>query len=294
MKVLIISGDKHFKPGNSRYDLQASGADLTVLYWGRGALFPRIPTGHFDVVTVQDPFFRGLFGLYVAKKLKVRFNVQIHTDLSAQSLFKNFIARIVLHRADSIRAVSQKIKNTVEKYHTRAPITVLPVYIDVSRYRSIERKPEGNTILWMGRFEPEKDPFFALDVLRDVCKRIEGVRLVMLGTGSLAPLLHKTAQSLPVEFPGWQDPIPYLASAGVVINTSHFEGFSAAMAEALAARVPVVTENVSGAAEMGATIVSREHFPGTITRILSDKVPGQLAITLPTSEQWLTQWVQTL
>lgn len=294
MKVLTISGDRRFRPGNHRYDLQASVVDLTVLYWGRGALFPRIPEDHFDVVTVQDPFFRGLFGLYVSKKLGTRFNVQIHTDLSAQSFFKNFIARIVLRHADSVRVVSQKIKDTVENFHVRASIVVLPVYIDVSRYRTIPRASDGRTILWVGRFEPEKNPFFALEILRVARKKSIDARLVMLGAGSLADGLRQSAAHLPVEFPGWQDPIVYLATAALVVSTSLHESWGASIVEALAAGVPVVAPDIGVAREAGAIVVSHEHMPGVVAEVLTHPKGGQLLLHLLNKEEWSRAWYDSL
>ena len=56
----MITGDPRFGPGNERYELQKRAVEeLSVIYWGKGALWPRIPKGHFDVVTAQDPFWRG-------------------------------------------------------------------------------------------------------------------------------------------------------------------------------------------------------------------------------------------
>ena len=71
MRVLVITGDRRFGPGNPRYDLQRQAVEeLTVVYWGRGALLPKLPAGPFDVVTAQDPFWRGFVGWYAAKRLR--------------------------------------------------------------------------------------------------------------------------------------------------------------------------------------------------------------------------------
>ena len=64
MKVLIITGDKKFGPGHERYELQRSVVDeLAVVYWGRGSYWPKLPKERFDVVTTQDPFWRGPWGV---------------------------------------------------------------------------------------------------------------------------------------------------------------------------------------------------------------------------------------
>ncbi len=296
MKVLAISGDKRFKPGNPRYDLQASAVDLAVVYWGWGALFPRIPEGHFDVVTAQDPFFRGLFALYVAQRLKARFNVQVHADLSAQPFFKYFIAKKVLRHADTIRVVSKKGKSQIEHIRVRGRISILPVFTDLSRFSSIVRKTDPHTILWVGRFEAEKNPFYALDVLKYVRKQGVDARLVMLGDGSLRGMLEgkASALSLPVKFPGWHDPAPYLATATLVLSTSIHESWGASIIEALAAGVPVVAPDVGVAREAGAIVVSHEHMPGIVTEALQSGAETHLAITMPSKDEWVKEWVTTL
>jgi glycosyltransferase involved in cell wall biosynthesis len=287
MKVLVITGDKTFGPGHPRYDLQRSVVDeLAVVYWGRGSLWPALPTGYFDVVTVQDPFWRGLFGWIVAKRLGARLNVQIHTDLSAQNFLRHVVAQIVLRHADSVRVVSEKIKNQIN--HPRAQ--VLPVYIDIERFKSISRHPEPNTILWMGRFEDEKDPLFALEILR----HHPGAKLIMLGRGSLETLLHERARGLPVEFPGWQDPAPYLARASVVLCTSKHESFGASIVEALAAGVPVVAPNVGVAREAGALLAPKSGLGVKVAEVLQMGTHGELKLTLPNAHEWARQWRETL
>jgi glycosyltransferase involved in cell wall biosynthesis len=287
MNVLVITGDKKFGPGHLRYELQRRAVDsLEVVYWGRGSIRPALPAGPFDVVTAQDPFWRGLYGWYAAKKYKARFNVQVHTDLSAASFLHRTLARIVLRLAHSVRVVSEKIKGQVKHPH----ITILPIYVDASKFKTIVRNPEGSLVLWVGRFEPEKDPLYALDVLRGV----PGAKLVMLGAGSLEPILRHRAAELPVGFAGWQDPVPYLIRASAVLCTSRHESFGASMVEALAAGVPVVAPDVGIAKEAGAIVVPREKLAEAVTRVLRTKPEARLALTLPRKEEWAEQWKKSL
>src|SRR6185437_9675076 len=124
MKVLMITGDRRFGPGHERFELQrAAVSELAVVYWGRGSLWPKIPAGKFDVVTAQDPFWRGLFAWHAAKKLHARFNVQVHTDLSAYGAFKHILMQLVLRHADSVRVVSEKIKTQVVRINPHAKIS---------------------------------------------------------------------------------------------------------------------------------------------------------------------------
>lgn len=297
MKVLVITGDKSFGPGHPRYDLQRSQVEeLAVVFWGRGHLFPHIPKGPFDVVTAQDPFWRGLFAWRTARKLGARFDVQVHTDLGAQGLIRHVLARTVLRHADSIRAVSQKIKEQVLHMKVRAPVHVLPIYVGVARFRNIQHQPQAHrkTILWIGRFEGEKDPRYALEVFREVCGSGTDARLIMLGSGSMGQELRGQAAGLLVAFPGWQDPMSYIAMADVVVSTSKRESYGASIIEALAAGVPVVAPDVGIAREAGAIVVPRERLAEAVIEVLQSGQRGELKLTLPTAEAWAREWRETL
>ncbi len=297
MKVLMITGDRKMKAGHPRFDLQrAQVKDLVSVFWGRGALFAPFRTaGAFDVVTVQDPFWRGLVAWFVARRKGAKFNVQVHTDLSVQNTIRHVLAQVVLRRADSVRVVSEKIKQQVVAMGVRAHVTVLPVFVDVERFRTIERKPhETKKILWLGRFEEEKDPALAIEVLRDVRAKGIDATLVMLGTGSLRGTLLSLATGLPVEFPGWQDPLIYLAQADVVVCTSKHESYGASIIEALAAGVPVVAPDVGAAKEAGAVVVPRSKIAEKTAEILQKGGEGKLNLQTYSPDAWAVAWKKTL
>ena len=292
MKVLMITGDKNFS-ASPRFALQAAQVErLGVVYIGWGSLWPKVPAGQFDVVTAQDPLLRGAFARRAAKKIGARFNVQVHMDLQVLPWWKHILARIILRHADSIRVVSEKIKKQVQNMGVTAPISVLPVYIDISKFRNIIHQPSksdllGGNILWLGRFEDEKDPLCAIEVL----KKVPNARLVMLGSGSLEKKLKKSAAGLEIEFPGWQDPAAYLAEADVVLSTSKHESYGASIIEALAAGVPVVSPDIGVAREAGAARLDLAH---AVAEVLRSGGKGDLKIHLLNEQEWGQQWKQSL
>ncbi len=296
MKVLVISGDKKFGPGNPRYELQRSVVDsLTVVYWGRGSLFPNIPESSYDVVTAQDSLWRGHFAWHVSRKLGARLNIQVHADIASYSWPLRLWARFNLRQANSVRVVSEKIKQQVLALGVRVPIFVLPVYVDLSRFKAIKPLTHAQkTILWIGRFEPEKDPLLAIEVLKEVRKGGREVKLVMLGAGSLEPQLRALATGLPIEFSGWKDPAEYLPIADVVLCTSLHESWGASIVEALAAGVPVVAPDVGVAREAGAIIAERAHLSEKIIEVLQHGTRGTLHLELLSAEAWAKQWRETL
>ncbi len=304
MKVLMVSGDRHLlEPGTPAYErlqLQRAQVDwLDVFVWPQVHSWIKILTAakenNYDVVTAQDPFWRGLLAWWAVRRTGARLNIQVHTDLEAQPFVRRILARIVLRHADSIRVVSEKIKIQVEHMGVHAPVRVLPVFIAIDQFRTIRRQSSGRpTILWMGRFEAEKDPLTAIGVLSRVRSTIIDARLVMLGTGGMEQELRQKAQGLPIEFPGWQDPRQYLKTADVVLSTSFHESWGASIVEALASGAPVVALDVGVAKEAGAIVVPKSELASAVIDVLRSSTRGVLKLQLPSAAEWATRWKETL
>jgi glycosyltransferase involved in cell wall biosynthesis len=307
MKVLMISGDKNvFVEGSDaakRLALQRAQVEKLDVFGYRGRMsavqgFFEVMIAalctRYDVVTVQEPFWRGLLGLMAARVSGARLNIQVHTDFSTYSGFRHILAQIVLRHADSFRVVSQKIGEQIKKY-AHGQIHILPIYIDLERFRQVMREQhEQKTILWIGRFEREKDPLAAIEILKNVRHDIPDARLVMLGSGSLLPKLERASQGLPVLFAGWHEPLEYLKTADVVVSTSKHESFGASIVEALAAGVPVVAPDVGIAKEAGAIVVERSKLAEAVIEVLQNATRGILKISMPTKEEWAKAWKESL
>ncbi|OGG48258.1 hypothetical protein A2678_01590 [Candidatus Kaiserbacteria bacterium RIFCSPHIGHO2_01_FULL_53_31] len=306
MKVLMISGDPNLlKNGSAVRERHSMLVDvvgcLDVFVWpsahGIAEIWRAARQNRYDVITAQDPFWRGMLGWLVARGTGARLNLQLHADLDGQSLSKRLLARFSLRRADSIRVVSERTKAQVMRLNVRTRITVLPVFIEVHRMQDETRTSHprfARTILWIGRFEREKDPLAALEILREVLKTYPTAGLIMLGSGSLESQVKDTAQDLPIEFPGWQNPGPYFALSDVVVSTSSHESFGASIVEALAAGVPVVAPDVGIAREAGAFVVPRCELAAKVSDVLSNPVRGKLLLNLPSAEEWGKQWRESL
>jgi glycosyltransferase involved in cell wall biosynthesis len=304
MRALMLSGDPRIlelgTPVWERFEAQRAEVEqLDVFVWPRVhsqvTVWRLMRKNHYDVITTQDPVWRGLLAWKLSALTGVKLNVQVHTDLRAQSFLRRTLAGIVLRRADSVRVVSEKIKQQVTEMGVRAPIHVLPIFIDAEEFRRIERRPHTQkTILWVGRFEEEKDPAAAIRILRQVRDAGIDAKLVMLGAGSRGQELRRLASGLPVDFPGWQDPKQYLSVADVVLSTSLHESWGASMIEALLAGVPVVAPDVGIAREAGAIIAAREELGAAVTRVLNSGERGTLCLSLSTKEEWAKRWRDTL
>lgn len=306
MKILMISGDPNLlKTGaeaRERLALQQSAVErLDVFVWPQAhslwAIKRAARLQKYDVITAQDPFWRGLVAWKLARWYGVRLNLQVHADLKGQSLFRRSLARFLLRRADSIRPQSERVAIEVRQLGVKGSITILPVFIDTNRVTGVPRAHHPyfvKTILWIGRFEEEKNPMRAISVLREVRNQNVDAGLVLLGSGSLEKDLRAAAKGLPVEFPGWQEPAKYLAMADVVLSTSPYESYSASIVEALAAGVPVVSRDVGVAEEAGATVVSDAGLATAVADALATDRHAELKLKILPAKEWAQAWRQSL
>jgi glycosyltransferase involved in cell wall biosynthesis len=175
----------------------------------------------------------------------------------------------------------------------------LPVFVDLERYRTLLHRKHPRffrTILWIGRFEHEKNPLFAFKTLMKA--REEGIDacLIMLGEGRLKRSLMQAARRYKkcVEFPGWKDPAPYLAMADVVISTSEHESYGASIVEALAAGVPVVSLDVGVARAAGALVTTLDDLPEVAVSVLQSGKRATLLLPTLDAEAWAKKWRETL
>jgi glycosyltransferase involved in cell wall biosynthesis len=230
-----------------------------------------------DIVTTQDPFEMGSMGWIVSCMFGVPLYVQIHTDFissgySEGSLVRRVrqvMARFVLSRATRVRVVLTRIADFLKRRRLRAPISVLPVYVDIARYASVVRNVRGRSryvLLVASRLESEKRVSCAISTLKAAREAGHDACLCIVGDGSLRANLETYARSHKIEkfvdFQGWQDDVrPYLATASLVLVPSAYEGYGMTIVEALAAGVPVLSTDVGIAREAGAIIANRADFP---------------------------------
>lgn len=126
------------------------------------------------------------------------------------------------------------------------PNPVLPAVLptDVPR--------ETQTLLFLGRLEPEKGVFVLVEALARLAPAHPQLRAVLAGEGDVDGV-RKAAVDAGVagrvELPGWVDgeaKARLLARAGIFVLPSRFEGLPMALLEAQAAGLPVVATRVGG------------------------------------------------
>ena len=232
------------------------------------------------VISAQDPFEVGLLALLIARTLGIPLHVQVHTDFLAKEFIghsilnrlRSRVARTILKRADGIRVVSRRIKDSLKTKNLELKTipTVLPIFADVDAIRTAEvdtvlaeRFARFKTkVLFVGRFEPEKNPCLAIRSFAAVAPA--DACLIMVGDGSERAHLEAQAEEHGVRdrvfFEGLQEAVRYYPIADLVLVTSHYEGYGLVVIEGLAAGKPVLSTDVGVAHEAGAIISSAESF----------------------------------
>ncbi|MDO8521778.1 MAG: glycosyltransferase [bacterium] len=262
----------------------ATNSFFRFLYvWDAAWLALKLPKP--DVVSVQDPFEGGITGWIIARLRGARFHVQVHTDflspefarISFLNRVRVLIAGFVLRRASRIRVVSERIKDSLKtkNYKLKTEPTVLPIFVDVAKYRNTQLEPRlaarehlfRAKLLVVSRLEPEKNVGLAIHAFAKAA--LENSCLIIIGEGSEKKSLMKMAEERGVGkwvfFEGQVDPAQYYKLADLVLATSLYEGYGMVIVEALASGTPVISTDVGIAREAGAIIAEEDDFAKAIT-----------------------------
>lgn len=148
-------------------------------------------------------------------------------------------------------------KNAVAK----GKVTILPNAIDPERFKFSECarkeirakygiKDDDFVIGHVGRFYPQKNHEFLIDVFSEVCKQKPNAKLLLLGDGPLQEKIRQKVETLglveSVIFAGLQkDPAPFYSAMDVFAFPSLWEGLGIVLLEAQYSGLPcVVSEAV--------------------------------------------------
>ncbi len=262
-----------------------------------------------DVVTSQDPFLTGLVAWTIARLRGSKLHLQVHTDLfdpnfrghSLGNRLRVLLAQFLLSRADAVRVVSKRIQDSLTARGIKAPVTVLPVFVDLENLMKAEpldrrtRFPNFKKIvLIVARLEKEKNVAASIRAFAEIAKADPTAGLVIVGSGSerapLEALVHELGLADRVAFEGAQDSFPYYKVADIFLLTSSYEGFGMVIMEALAAGCPVVSYDVGLAKEAGAIVASPEGMARVAIAVLSEGKRGTLTLNFPNEAEYRDLW----
>lgn len=223
-----------------------------------------------DVVHVM--LFHALVVVATLRKSKVACRVVTNVygegiDMAVHGKVLRLADRWAGRRVDHVTAISQAVRQfLVTDYgYPSAHVTCIPLGWegDPLPRRTAPRRP---TIICVGGLRPEKGHAVLLAAVAEVRRDISDVRLVVIGDGDLRPKLEAQVSVLKmndaVEFLGAVPDIwPHLADADVFAIASRSEAFGIAIAEAMAAGLPVVAPAVGGIPELVLPGKTGELYP---------------------------------
>ncbi len=224
-----------------------------------------------EIVSAQDPFEYGLMASKAVQGTQAKLHLQLHTDvfskwftmgatkfspyavMPALNRVRQHLADRLLPRADGIRVVSERIKESLERRFGSklAPIRVIPIAPSAALPAPVAFPPDHFTfrLVTVGRLEAEKrvdDIFAAFALVKD---RYPTLGLYLVGDGRERARLKKLAVRLGLKtrivFLGErEDALGLMQSADLFIQASAYEGYGRTLIEAALARIPIITTDV--------------------------------------------------
>ncbi len=186
-------------------------------------------------------------------------SVNVEKDVKPLGNYKK--AESVYHSIKKIICVSKRSREKVEEvFHRHDRVYIVNNPNDTKKIRELSEQPldikkQEFTFSLVARFDDYSKGFLRLF---DVCRRLldEGLRfsLWLVGDGIDYDMIKNRSSELQLDnivFFGKQaNPYPYISNSDMYLCSSHFEGFSMVMMEAVILGKPILTTDVSGADEM--------------------------------------------
>src|SRR3989344_7187682 len=231
----------------------------------------------YNAITAQDTE-RSCIAWFLSKEFGVPWQMQIHTDIlsphfSKHSLFdwlRVKLVKFLIPRADGMRVVSQRIKDSILRTidsKLSNKITVLPIFLDIVKVRNTLVKIDVHEkygrdkfiILMPTRLNKEKDIGMALEAMSSLIRVNRRITpfLLIIGDGPEKENLKLMAKDygLSTNNVVFEDAvdfeilISYYKTADIYLLTSVYEGGARAPRESLAAGLPVIMTDVAPANE---------------------------------------------
>jgi glycosyltransferase involved in cell wall biosynthesis len=202
-------------------------------------------------------------------------------------LYRRRLYGFIFEKYDRILTLSDAEQEGLSAMYPRLAArfqTTINAYITPAMLADYPRTyPSGTAnILTLARMMPQK----RLDLLLTAFAQVqrEDARLTILGDGPERPSLERLAQALGiaerVDMPGFfEDVVPALRRADLFVLSSDYEGWPAALLEALACNVPVVTTDCfAGARRLLARAERSAVVPRGDTSAFARAIEASLAV----------------
>ena len=228
---------------------------------------------------------------HIGKKLNIPFIYRVANDIDTDNRINNRLnyRQIMFFRYGLKRSSAIFCQNVYqfERINKLLPNTINyiihnPFYYN-GRLPEIKKRSERSYIAWIGIFHHQKN----LPRLYNVAKTMSNVVFKIAGKSDGSELDKNTENALEglkqcsnVEFMGYltrTEILPFLAQAYLLLNTSHYEGFSNTYLESLAVGTPIITgiktdpDNIISKNNLGVVVKDFSKLDNAINTIISNQ-----------------------
>ena len=235
---------------------------------------------------------------YIGKKLNIPFIYRVANDIDTDNRInkrlnyrQNIFFRYGLRNSSGIfcqnsyqfERINDKFPNT-PKFIIHNPFSFNGELPEVKKYSN------RSYIAWIGIFQYQKN----LPALCEIVKKMPNIKFKIAGRESNSKLDEDTQIALKglrecnnAEFVGYlkrTTVLPFLAKAYMLLNTSHYEGFSNTYLESLAAGTPIVAsanaepDNIIPKNNLGVIVQDSSEYDDAINTIIENQHYNMLAI----------------
>jgi glycosyltransferase involved in cell wall biosynthesis len=168
-------------------------------------------------------------------------SIQKEINLATFPNLRRFLVKLTYPWAESIITLSKAgYKNLLNLITRKINITTLPNWLPLS-FSLIKNIPKKDIdILFLARFEPQKNPLLFLKISKLLLKKYPHLNIVMVGYGSLENKIkkyisqHKILSSIKI-FSQTETPLDFFLRSKLFLMTSIHEGFPLTILESSAA-----------------------------------------------------------
>ena len=226
---------------------------IKILFLKRHLNIKAIRNIHSDYIITTRSFHNRLVGYYAYDNIK-----KIATEHNYHNNDRKYITNVI----NSIRGFDYfvVVSKELQEFYNNKIGSVKCVYIPnvIDNMPKSETKLKDNNIINIGRLEEEKAQSELIDIVKDVSKEIDDIKLYLIGDGSLRSELEKKVKNNNLEnnviFTGFiskNDMEKYLINSKLFVMTSYTESFGLVLIEAMSYKVPCIAyDSASGAKQL--------------------------------------------
>lgn len=235
-----------------------------------------------------------IFGCMAAKIVNIPVVATLHNTRITQTGKLNLRPKLehycLRNLTSRVIAVGENVASVYRPFLRNDVLDIIPNSVSFAEEITLQEKnviridltgsSDRILVLAVGRLQLQKGYYDMLTAFAQVHKQYPNAFLVIVGVGYLLDSLKEYSQSLGildhVRFLGARGDVPQLlAAADVFVNSSHWEGLSIAMLEAMAAGLPVVATSVGDAEILlscGGGLLVEAKNPETFARALESLI----------------------